>query len=396
MSKSFTQSSESKILSILLALWIYTYALFYFIPLIIPSTTMLMYIWLVMIDILILSITRSLSRRVFGFLFVYTIYALVNTLVVSYKYYVIIEAFTGMAVFLPAILIIGSLKFNLKEFLQIWYKFAIISTVFSPIAVILMQKKIIDYGVFTYLNLPNSIIFAYIIMCANKGMVKKKISVVLAIINFFIILFFGGRMAAFSAAFSIFIAYMFSMSVKPLKKYCFLSFLLLFSVIILNNLDVILQGLEVFLKRYNLHSRTLALLLEQIGKNGTGIYMTGRNNVYDETLLYIKDRLGLPGGFGVNLHISSGKFYHPHNLFLQLTLIFGIVGGILVLILMFFQLIKIKKNKEIFEYKFTLFLVVEYLIFSLTGGSILNNFIAIIGIGMIFFYQGRETYIEKI
>ena len=166
---SRTSRNRNRVLSVLLSLWIYTYAMFYFVPLIIPSTTMLMYIWLVAIDILILLKIKNISIRLVEFILAYGLVAIINVAVVSYKYYAAIDAFSGMAVFLPALLIISSSSFDLKDFLNVWRKYAFFATAFSPIAIILMQNRMVDYGVFTYLNLPNCIIFSYNVMSMPKG-----------------------------------------------------------------------------------------------------------------------------------------------------------------------------------------------------------------------------------
>lgn len=384
------KNNNSRTLSILLSLWVYTYALFYFVPLIIPSTTMLMYVWLIAIDILIVFNSRKLPIRLFGFLLAYIMIALINVTVVSYKYYAAIDAFSGMVVFLPALLIISSGLFNLNDFLAIWKKFAYVATIISPIAIILMQNRTIDYGVFTYLNLPNCIIFSYNIMTLSKGDKRKKVALIFDIANMLVILLFGGRMAAIAAAFSIFLAYMISSSVRPYKKVFIILLIGVAGIFVINNLNMLLIQLQVILNKYNLSSRSLSLLIEQMRTGGTGLYLTRRNIIYEEVTKYIVDRGGLPGGFGVSLNISNGQFYHPHNLFLQLAVMFGVIGGVLFVLLIIYRMIRIKKLNLRYEYQFTLLILVEYLVISFTGGSILNNFVAIIGIGMTFFYKGNQ------
>lgn len=379
--------NNRKALSVLLSLWVYTYALFYFVPLLVPSTTMLMYVWLTIIDLIILFYSRNISIELLEFLLAYILIALVNIAAVSYKYYVAIDAFSGMAVFLPALLIISSPFFNLEDFLIVWKKFAFIATMISPLAIVLMQRKIIDYGIFTYLNLPNCIIYSYYIMILPKGDKKKRIFLIFDISNFLIILLFGGRMAAFAAAFSIFLAYMISFSMKSLRKIIIILIIVLVGLLIINNLSTLLLQLQVTLNKYNLSSRSLDLLIEQMRTGEINIYMTRRNIIYDKIINYITERGGLPGGFGVSLDASNGQFYHPHNLFLQLAVMFGIPGGIFFIFIVVYRLLQIKKKSLQFEYQFTMLVVIEYLIISFTGGSILNNFAAIIGIGMIFFYQ---------
>lgn len=386
------RNNKSRALSILLSLWVYTYALFYFVPLVIPSTTMLMYVWLIVIDILIIFNSRRLSIRLFGFILIYTLIAIVNIVVVSYKYYAAIDAFSGMAVFLPALLIISSSVFDLEDFLIVWKKFAYVATIISPLAVVLMQNRAIDYGVFTYLNLPNCIIFSYIIMTLPKGDKGKKIALFFDVANVLVILLFGGRMAAFAAAFSILLAYMISSSVKAYKKILIILLIGVAGIFVINNLNALLMQLQTVLNKYNLSSRSFSLLIEQMRTGGTGLYLTRRNVIYEEITKYISDRGGLPGGFGVSLNISNGQFYHPHNLFLQLAVMFGVVGGVLFILLIMYRMIRIKKLSFQYEYQFTLLILVEYLVISFTGGSILNNFVAIIGIGMAFFYAGGQAY----
>ena len=384
------KSSKSRNLSVLLSFWVYMYALFYFIPLIIPSTTMLMYVLLIVIDILVLFNSRELSVRLLLFLIAYITITIINFTAVSYKYYVAIDAISGLAVFLPALLIISSNYFDLKDFLKIWGKFSIVATIMSPIAIILVQQKIIDYGVFTYLNLPNCISLSSGVMLAERGDKTKKTGFILASINFIIILLFGGRMAAFAAAFSIFLAFMISSSVKNLTKWLFIATIGVVGTIIINNLNFVLQYVQALLNKYNLNSRSLSLVLEQMRTGGTGLYLTRRDIIYDEILNYINERSGLPGGFGVSLNISNGQFYHPHNLFLQLSVMFGVLGCVLVLLLVLYRVIKIKHTSSLYEYQYTLLLLIDYLVISFTGGSILNNFVAILGIGMVFFYKNDQ------
>lgn len=369
--------------------------MFYFVPLIIPSTTMLMYIWLVAIDILILLKIKNISIRLVEFILAYGLVAIINVAVVSYKYYAAIDAFSGMAVFLPALLIISSSSFDLKDFLNVWRKYAFFATAFSPIAIILMQNRMVDYGVFTYLNLPNCIIFSYNVMSMPKGSRGRVKILILDLLNFIIILAFGGRMAAFAAAFSIFLGYMISSSINLSKKYIITMVIGIVGIVVINNLNALLQYFQVILNTYNLNSRSLSLLIEQLRAGNAGVYLTGRNIIYDEIVDYIIDRGGLPGGFGVSLNISNGRFYHPHNLFLQLAVMFGVLGGMLLIFVVLYRLKRLKRNRQQFEYQFTLLLLIEYLVISFTGGSILNHYVAILGIGMIFFYRGRQNVLKS-
>lgn len=396
MDKGFKEyvSKKNRRLSILLTLWVYIYASFYFIPLIISSNTYLMYVVLLGMILFVVLDTLTINKNMLLFGCCYVLIAIINVIMVSYKYYVFIDAFSGLMVFLPALLVISSNKFNLLDFAIVWSKFAIFATIFSPIAVILLQNKQIDYGVFTYLNLPNAIIFSYmaIIDTEKKDRIKYYL---LAVVNVAIILLFGGRMAALAATFSVFLSYLLSLNTKKWKKLLSVFLVAILVLLAMINLEAILLLIKSTLDKYNFSSRTIALLLEQIRNGNTGVYLSGRDVIYDKIIEYIDNRCGLPGGFGISLAISEGKFYHPHNLFLQLSTMIGVLGTILFFILVIVKLVKKKQMCQMYEFKFIVLLLLDYILISLSGGSILTNFVAIIGFGMVFFYKPKKImYVE--
>ena len=377
-------------LSILLSLWVYIYAFFYFIPLIIPSNSYLMYFVLLCMTVLIIMNAPKLKMGLFMFVCCYITIAIINIVVVSYKYYAAVDAFSGLAVFLPALLVIGSDRFDLLDFTSTWSKIALWATILSPIAVILLQTRQIDYGVFTYLNLPNSVIFSYMaIIVTNKKQRRKYY--LLSFVNFGITLLFGGRMAALAAAFSIFLSYMLSITTKTCKKISIVIAAAVAVLLAISYLEEILLILKSVLDKYNLSSRSVSLLLEQMKNGNTEIYLSGRNIIYDEMIDYITNRSGLPGGFGISLAVSNGKYYHPHNLFLQLSVMIGVLGTIIFFILVFYKLWQHKKSSQAEEFKFIILFLVDYILISLSGGSILTNYVAIIGLGMVFFYRTKRN-----
>ncbi|MCI5956184.1 MAG: hypothetical protein MRZ54_04300, partial [Clostridiales bacterium] len=129
--------------------------------------------------------------------------------------------------------------------------------------------------------------------------------------------------------------------------------------------------------------------LEQLKTNE--LYLSRRNIIYDEVIDYISSRSGLPGGFGVSLAISNGKFYHPHNLILQLLVMFGVIGTVLFLLLVICKLLRQKMLCRKEEYNFMILFLVDYILISLSGGSILTSFVSIIGLGMVFFYKTKKS-----
>ncbi len=59
--------------------------------------------------------------------------------------------------------------------------------------------------------------------------------------------------------------------------------------------------------------------------------MTNRDYIYTACVEYIRGRVGLPGGFGIPLYITSGEYYYAHNVVLQFLTFFGIWGTIIIL-----------------------------------------------------------------
>lgn len=59
----------------------------------------------------------------------------------------------------------------------------------------------------------------------------------------------------------------------------------------------------------------LLWLINQIKSNE--IYLTNRDYIYTACVEYIRGRVGLPGGFGIPLYITSGEYYYAHNVVLQ-------------------------------------------------------------------------------
>ena len=157
---------------------------------------------------------------------------------------------------------------------------------------------------------------------------------------------------------------------------------------IISNLTNILLIVQDVLDKYNMSSRTLTLLTDQLRSGNMGIYMTRRDVLYEIIIDYIIDRAGLPGGFGVTLAITDGAFYHPHNLILQLAVMIGGGGAAVFLMLVVYKILRFKRNNDDLNYRFVLLLVLDYSVISLTGGSILINYIAIIGMAVLFFYRG--------
>lgn len=379
------KQKKEQMLSVLLVLWVYVYAIFYFVPLLLPENPWYMYLVQLGIAIIALIYSGKIRKNSLIFFVIYILLALINMVIVTYKYYVAIDAISGLAVFAPAIIIVGSRYFRFEKFCELWKKVAIVLTFFSPIVIALMNLKLIDYGVYTYLNLPNVIVLAYKII-TKEDEKNKKTNLILALVNCIIIFVFGGRMAALVALFAVFVSCLMSSTVDALKKMVLILGAMIILSLIFINWTQVLQLLVEIMERFNIRSRTMLLLLEQSRGGQAGIYMTGRDYLYEEMSAYIIKRLGFPGGFGVSLYITNGKYYHPHNLILQLFSLLGIIGTIVFVCVIIKKVIYAKREYSFNEYSFVILCIVVYIVFSLTGASILTSTIAILPLAFLFFF----------
>lgn len=100
------------------------------------------------------------------------------------------------------------------------------------------------------------------------------------------------------------------------------------------SLDKILLLLDNFLSSYGITSRTLRLFLQG------GVYMSGRDRIYNLIWQHIVDKPLLGIGLAGDRIILAGSNAYVHNFFLEVLGNFGIIVGALVLLCFIFNIIK--------------------------------------------------------
>lgn len=390
--KEHQRIDGSHIISILLIIWVYLYGWNTIFQDIFNTPQELFYGILAIISLFALLIEKRINRKVMIFCAAYLAIALINMTVVSYGYYVAVEAFGGFAIILPGTLLVSCSRFQLSDFLSSWYRFSISQTLLAVIAVFLLKAGLMDYEAFTYICLPNAIAISCCILFQDLTKTGRFFALFLGGVNFAIVLVFGGRMAAVATAFTFFISYMILSEIKMWRKVVIIVFGLALCWILISHIYDILSIADLLLTRFNLKSRSLKLLIDQIEVNGGTFYLTRRNIIYDEVLDYIRDRTGLPGGFGVALYLSNGTFYHPHNLFLQLMVLVGVPGMILFFIYILFKMHYMYTLCDKRAYQFTLLLFLDYFLISMLGASLLTSYIAIMAMSIIMFKGTSFSY----
>ncbi len=374
------QNKRIKAFSVLLILYIYVPFFWNICENALGLPSILEYIALLLIGIISLFLSPKIGRGTISFFWFLLAVIIINYLVVSYKYYVLIEGFQALICLLVPCLCVSNCSFNLNDFLFRWYKFAISNVPLVIIAIILLRFKMAHYSIFTGICVPNIFIISYGIM---QLQVHKKVSVIIALLNILATAALGGRMAAVVCIVMLVLAYLFSINISFLKKLFFIIVAFVATYLLIENLRDILLWLSSFLDNYGMRSRSITLLIEQLSSRE--LYTTNRDAIYSLVINYIEERSALPGGFGVALYLTSGKYYYVHNVLLQLLVVFGAPGTILIVAIIMVRFYDLRLVISQRAYKLLVYMLVIYLIIGFTGSSFFIHYLATIFIALFFF-----------
>lgn len=334
-------------------------------------------------------IARKINKKIFYFLILFLITLLANYLVVDYKYYVMIEGIQALfGIFIPCFCIANKF-FDLEIFLDKWYKFSLQNLILVAISVVLLKSNLVHYSIFTSICVPNVFIISYKVLQSEN---KSKLRMPIAMINILITGLLGGRMAAIVSVFMLLLAYVLSRKTKLWKKVLLIIATIFISFMIINYFQLIILWLNNCMKIFGIRSRSIELLITQLSSNE--IYLTNRDSIYTLCIEYIKNRVGLPGGFGVPLYLTSGEYYYTHNIILQMFIIFGVPGTILLGMIMIIRAIKLKRKYSDKANKLLGFMFVSYLFIGMTGSSIWIHYLSTIFIAL-FFFSNNSLLIKR-
>ena len=373
-------NSKSSILSVILILYIYTPFFINIMENSLKMSSIYGYIIYFNILLIILITIKKVKKNVLLFFALFFLIIIINCIFVSYKKYVLVEGLQAFICMIIPCLCISSKYFDIDDFIKKWSKYALFNLFMILISIILLKLKMVNYSLFTSICIPNVFIMSYMIFQGNK---KTRLWFINIIINIITLGIFGGRMAAVAALFMFVVSYLLSKNIKIWKKILLVMFLMVSIYFIVINLNDILIWLREKMIHYNIDSRSINLLIMQI-KNKE-IYITNRDYIYNACIEYIIDRHGLPGGFGIPLYITAGRYYYTHNIFLQFLTFFGIWGTIFVfeIIILRYKTIINKLSNDCKRFLF--FLIISYSIIGLTGSSIWIHYLSTIFISLYFF-----------
>lgn len=380
---------EKNINAIILLIYIYMPFITNILESVFSVSSVVSYI-LQIILILIWVYFYKINKNVCVFLCIFATAIGINYILVEYKYYVLVEgiqAFLGIAI--PC-LVISDSQFDLESFLKKWYKFSQKNILLVVLSIILFKKRMVNYSIFTSICIPNIFIISTMILLGKEKILK---SIIIALINVLSIVIFGGRMASAVSLCMMIISFIYSSNIASKKKILVYFLTIIATIVVLNHFEDILLWINRQLNNRGLYSRNIALFIEQMKKNE--LYYTGRDEIYIKCFEYIQNRIGLPGGFGVPLYLTNGKYYYSHNLILQLLITFGIFGTILVISLLCFKLYAIKKYKSKNYFKLVIFMFFSYLLIGMTGSSIWIHYISTMFIALVFFKNNKPNKNEE-
>lgn len=344
------------------------------------------YIIYMLLAIIAIGNTKRINKQGLTFLLVFCLIIAINLVTVSYWYYVFIEGIQALIGIAIPCLCISNNVFNLKIFVEKWWNFSRLNLPLVLLAVILLKLGLVHYSIFTSICVPNVFINSYMVL---QGIEKRKWLYISVAINILVTALLGGRMSAVISMCMILFAYICSNQIDIWKKLIVVVGLVVFAYILINNLSDILYWVSEKLAHYGIKSRSVTLLINQIESNE--IYLTNRDYIYTACVEYIRRRGGAPGGFGIPLYITSGKYYYAHNVFLQFLTFFGIWGSLIVLEATLIRAKMIKNIVPLKCRKLLYFMLLCYIGIGMTGSSIWIHYLSTIFIA-IFFLGNSELY----
>lgn len=298
--------------------------------------------------------------------------SLINILLTTHKKRILFEVINiFIQGFLPMYLILLE-KINYEKLLSLWFKFAKYSSFLLPIYLYLHSEKMISYAVVGFLVHLNTIIIGYYFL--KKRELYLSTSILLGI-NIIVSLLVSGRLLTLATVVTL-LAIMIVLD-QQRDKWYYLRLALIFGAgaFLLLNLESILLTTRTVLSTFDISSRNLELLINQVTQPDQSLHLSGRETVYNQVISYIGSRKGMPGGLSVTRIITKGTYFHAHNFILESILLFGMIGTFIFIAYLGNQLVHLiqyKKDNE-FKYELVVMTLISYGVRGIAGTYFLTN-----------------------
>lgn len=126
----------------------------------------------------------------------------------------------------------------------------------------------------------------------------------------------------------------------------------LLSGLVTYNYRFLIEKLSLFFNSLGIKSRTLNLFLD----TNPGLHLSGREKIYEKSLMLINNKPFL--GWGLTGEVNALNTY-AHNVFIEIFISFGIIIGSIVIVVIFYLLLKafLRSNYQVKELIILLFAI---------------------------------------
>ena len=335
-------------------------------------------IWLITILGIIISffINRKIDKNYLFFLITSLILILLNILIVEYSSLVISELFEFIKFGLIP-LYLSSNKFDYDSFVDYWYKFSIVNFVILVYYIPNVINNKLNYMVFGISLVYSFVGFITYFYIKNKYKVLNLIIVIIIVILIFI---FGNR-SSLLICLSIWLFMKLYNIRNSFKKVISLFIMITISIVAYINIFNILKGINIFLQKIGIHPYSISKYIMAID-NGFIKSTSGREELAKLSIDIIKSNPLKPHGLKYFTYFT-GRIY-PHNLILDLSIVFGLLGAIFIIGFLIYLIFKSKYIKnESFKIILSEIIVLEFLWLFFSGTFIEESiFWIIIGVLM--------------
>ncbi|NLL64118.1 MAG: hypothetical protein GX241_07845 [Ruminococcaceae bacterium] len=266
------------------------------------------------------------------------------------------------------------------------FDFASFFTILLPVNYFFLTR-----GYLSYLEIGN-ICHIIILSATVKYTLNNKFTTQIAIVtlsSFVVGLILGSRGTVFASVsllalvfLSKIIAFLKNSRYSHLHKSLVSMFAFIALYWFVNKLSDIASLLAKTLDILGINSRNIFLLSGLFSKGV--LYLSGREFIYAKIYDYLKDSILFPRGLGVVRIMTDGRYYHAHNIFLQMLLVFGLPLSVLFLFI-FIKRLFVLKRLHIFEFKVSCLFIVSFLTRGVTGSYFIADTIFLVVFCFLFF-----------
>lgn len=328
-------------------------------------------VWILTVVLLIISliINKKINSLVVIIALVSIAFFLCNIILVDYKSIIINQMFDFIK-FALIPLYLASNDINEDKLSYYMYKFSIIN--FIILLFFIPSSSNLDIN---YMSYGTAMTYSFIGFIYNYYISRNKCDLILSYITIFMIFIFANR-GALLVCTIIYIFIIIYIQRGVIRKSIIIGFGATLIILVKNNLYNLLIKFNELLIRSGISSYSLTKYIQSI-ENGIVEASSGRDDVFNYAIEIIKNNPIKVNGFGYFTHKTN--IVYPHNIILDMWIIFGIIGTIILIILfmkLFFKaIINLNKNIKIIVYSFFIHVLIRL---SISGTFITETLLWII------------------